>query len=270
MSLQLEKLRLSTRQAWRPNTDENTGNWPQIFFWTEGLILLNWTEALMKRVGALQRYDQEEFRTGRATRAVRGLNPALFERWSPQLIFNYCHVWQSQNAAWTRLIIRARGERENKQGKPSEVMFGSVRLDERSYVLRRVATYQDVSIRGLAGLIHKAAKENDIRFFVRLGKALQRKTKPPEVNWDRVNPLAGFLVTNWCEGQDFKSRLPALCFFGDQALADFCSAAFGKAPGNPSSFAVRQWRKRLGLKQAKAPRVRETIVIKDEILLVGE
>lgn len=97
-------------------------------------------------------------------------------------------------------------------------------------------------------------------------RPLQSSQKPTEVDWDRVDPIPRFLVENWCEGSNYNSRLPALCFFADQALADFCSAAFGRKEGNPSCASIRQWRKRLGLKQARTPKVKETILIKDEIL----
>jgi hypothetical protein len=105
-----------------------------------------------------------------------------------------------------------------------------------------------------------------VRFFIQLGRALQKRRKPMEVDWSRCDPLACFLVANWCKVTHYRNGMPLLCFFTDQALADFCSIAFGKNAGNPTAEAIRQWRRRLGLHQPKSPKIRRISVAKDEIL----
>ncbi|MCU0786008.1 MAG: hypothetical protein MUF81_18570 [Verrucomicrobia bacterium] len=89
---------------------------------------------------------------------------------------------------------------------------------------------------------------------------------PQEVDWSRCDPLACFVVANWCEATHFQTGMPLLCFFTDQALADFCAIAFGRNAGNPTAEAIRQWRKRLGLKRARTPKIRKVTIEKSEIL----
>jgi hypothetical protein len=128
------------------------------------------------------------------------------------------------------------------------------------------AAHKCVNGRTVLYVLKRAADENDVRFFIRLGKALQSGQRPKDVDWTRCDPLAIFLMENWCEPLDCKWWLPALCFFTDQALADFCSAAFGRNPGHPSSAAIRQWRRRLGLKTVRSPKIRKVIIKEGEIL----
>jgi hypothetical protein len=135
MPLQLDKLRMSLRQKFTSNTDAAIANWPQIFFWTEGLILLNWTEGLLKRLSELDQVIQEKFWQGSVTPQIRELDPDLFAKWSPARIIEYCQIWKSKERAWTRLIIKVRGEREQRK-KDSEVSFGEIRLDEQHWMLR--------------------------------------------------------------------------------------------------------------------------------------
>jgi len=118
----------------------------------------------------------------------------------------------------------------------------------------------------LPQFIFEAAKQNNVRFFIRLGKALQSRKKVPDVDWTQCDPVACFLVENWCEWRAYDRRFPALCFFSDQALADFCSAMFGRNPGSPSGYSIRQWRRRLGLKQASRPKIRKVTIEKGKIL----
>ena len=265
MPLQLDKLRLSPKHKCTQNPDKANLNWPEIFFWTNGLMLLNWVQGVLHQLPSLDTKTQEAF--------WQGLLPAQFldefpwlAKFTPTQIVEYCEVWRSVDQARTRLIIRACGDRENPKGKDSEVAFGDVWMDEKKFVINEAAKSKSVII--APGIIHKAAMRNDVRFFIRLGKALQSRQRPPAVDWTRpgCDPVACFLVENWCEGQSYRSRLPALCFFSDQALADFCSAAFGRKTGNPSLDAIRQWRRRLGLKQVSSPKVNATIVSDGDIL----
>jgi hypothetical protein len=206
MSLQLDKLRMSLRQKFVSNTDAAMANWPQIFFWTDGLILLNWTEGLLKRISELNHPVQDKFWQGSVSPQIRELDPDLFAKWPLVRIVEYCQIWKSKKRAWTRLIMKARGEREQRK-RDSEITFGEIRLDEQHWMLREAALHKAVNIYAFPHVIHKAAEQNDVRFFIRLGRVLQSTKRPVEIDWKRVDPIAGFLVNNWCEGQDYKSRL---------------------------------------------------------------
>ena len=241
MHLQFDKLRMSPRQSFVKNSDQAMGNWPEIYFWTDGLILLNWTGGLLYRVAETSPEARKKFLQGSVPQEIHKLFPKLFEKWPLERIIEYCEIWRSQRRAATRLMIKACGERESRKGKGSEVYVGPIPLDESQFVLQHARTAKAVNILGLPGLIHEAAKQNDVRLFIRLGRALQSSQTVAEVDWARVDPVPRFLVDNWCEGQHYNSRLPALCFFSDQALADFCNAAFGRKDGNPSCASIRQW-----------------------------
>ncbi len=268
MHLQFDNLRMSPRQPFVKNSDQVMGNWPEIYFWTDGLILLNWTGGLLYRLAEASPEARKKFSQGSVPQEIHKLFPNLFEKWPLARIIEYCDIWRSMRRAGTRLMVKACGERESRKGKASEVYVGEIPLDERQFVVRHAGTAKAVNVLGLPGLIHEAAKQNDVRLFIRLGRALQSNKTVAAVDWGRVDPIPRFLADNWCEGQQYNPRLPALCFFADQALADFCNAAFGRKDGNPSCASIRQWRKRLGLKQAHAPKVKETILIKNELLFV--
>ncbi|MGA3180008.1 MAG: hypothetical protein ABSF38_06680 [Verrucomicrobiota bacterium] len=268
MHLQFDKLRLSLRQKSVENRDPAPNNWPRRFFWTDGLILLNWTEGLMRHIAEAAPDSAQKFLQGSLPPEIQRLHPELFARFPLTRILEYCDVWQSHKRAGTRLMLKVRGERECPKGKHSGHSIGGIALDDRQVMIHRAAAAKAVNLRGLGCVVLEAARQNDVRFFIRLGRALQSSKTVPEVDWNRVDPIPRFLVHNWCQAADYRRDLPALCFFTDQALADFCSAALEKKEGNPSSASIRQWRKRFGLKQARAPKVKETIVINDEILFV--
>lgn len=264
--LHLDKLRLSSRQQSVLNNDPATRNWPEIFFWTEGLILLHWVQLVVHHLPDLDADAQANFWQGNVPVRLTKLLPARLANCSPARIVEYCRACQSMQKARTRLIVKACGDRENRKGVYSEAALGDVWLDEKKFVVNEAAKFKSVNHYQLPQFIYKAAKQDDVRFFIRLGKALQSKHCPQDVDWTRCDPLACFLVQNWCEGCNYGMDMPALCFFTDQALADFCSAAFDRRPGNPSCAAIRQWRRRLGLKQVRSPKVRKVILKGDSIL----
>jgi hypothetical protein len=250
--LQFDKLRVSAKQK---------------DFWSERFTNFAHCEALVKHISKHPSLAYEDFWTQKGIAELQRLNPQLWDAVGPQDLRKYCDVWQSKENAWLRLILKARGEAEARSGKPAGFSFGKLRLDERKYALQIASTSRRVSGRILPSLIHRAAQANDVRFFIRLGKVLQSSKHRLEVDWTRVDTILLLLVQNWCEGNDYHSALPPLCFFSDQALADFCSTALGREPGNPSSGAIRQWRLRLGLKQYPQRIIRETIVTGSDILL---
>jgi hypothetical protein len=264
MPLQLDKLRLSSRQKFVPNNGLDTENWPNLYFWTEGLILLDDAQIILKLLDKLGADVKANFWRGNMPAQLLNVLPARLANNSPARIIEYCRVWESQERARLMLIVKAGREKLDSKGTLS---LGDIRLDERTFALRMAAHHKAVDLLLLPYFINRAAEQNDVRFFIRLGKVLQSKHLPKGVDWTRCDPLASFIVQNWCEERDFRTGLPTLCLFTDQALADFCSVAFGRKPGTPSAEAIRQWRRRLGLKQVRRPKVRKVILKGDEILL---
>jgi hypothetical protein len=190
-------------------------------------------------------------------------------KFKPAQVVEYCRIRQGNRIARTRLIIQARGDRLCPKGTYSKIGSGETKLVEEKFVLNEAAKSKSIKHYHLPQFIFEAAKQNNVRFFIRLGKALQTREKVPDVDWTRCDPVACFLVENWCEWRAYKSRFPVLCFFSDFALADFCSAMFGRKSGNPSVYSIRQWRRRLGLKQASRPKIREISLKGNKVLFVG-
>jgi hypothetical protein len=114
-------------------------------------------------------------------------------------------------------------------------------------------------------VMEQAIRENDIEFFRReLPETLKRRKI---VCFDPDEPqrgiLAHWLVSFWCPGDYWPAwadpNLPPLCLFTDEAAADFLSGVFD--PVKTTFHAVRQCRKRLGLKQfAKTKRIKKVVV----------
>lgn len=227
-------------------------------------MLLNWVQAILRQLPSLGAKAQEKFWRGAMPAQLSKDFPWL-AKFAPAQVVEYCQIRQSADRARTRLIMRASGDKERPKGADSEITLGDLWLDEKKFVLNEARKFKRV---GYPDLINKAAEANDVRFFIQFGKALQKKERVADVDWKRTDPISRFLVENWCGGRTYNSRWPALCFFSNQALADFCSAMFGRKPGNPSLDAARQRRRLLGLKQASSPRVKGITVSRGEILFI--
>jgi hypothetical protein len=88
-----------------------------------------------------------------------------------------------------------------------------------------------------------ACRENDTKFFIRLGRVLSERG-PFE-----PGRMADILVAGWCGD----AGRPGLCFFTDEALAEYCRMALGNE--RLSLDVVRKTRQRLGLKKAGKPNI---------------
>ena len=77
-----------------------------------------------------------------------------------------------------------------------------------------------------------------------------------------------FLVDNWCEGSNYNSRLPALCFFEGKARAELCALWFGVECDSRYNDSIRQTVKRLGLVRPKQPKIKEIQIKGDEIRFI--
>lgn len=261
--LKLDNFRLSHRQKWEINPDRTDFGWRHIFFWTEGVRLLEYAKRVYEKILKMETAAQEEFWRG-------VLPPQMLENVRPEYvafisshIVEFCNLWRSQEKAFGLLASKARREKVNPKGF---VSVGDVHLDEKCYALRLAELDKSVNNHVGRQVIGEAVERNDVRFFIQLGRALQNRRKPLEVDWSRCDSLACFIVANWCEATHFTQGMPSLCFFTDQALADFCSIAFGRKPGHPTAEAARQRRRRLGLMRPQSPRIKKVTVERDEIL----
>ena len=265
MKLQLSKLVLSPRQKCEPNTGEDRMCGPEIFFWTDGLILLDHTRLLLDNLPNLPPGVQSQFWAGVITADLLKLLPSRTRKMLCGEIIDYCRVRQSQTQAWSALIAKARGEKISATGGISR---GGLKLDEKQWAIVRARRTKVLNRPPLPKIIERAVEQNDVRFLIRLGKALQSKPKSDEVEWSHCPPLMCFLVMNWVDPANFRQGLPVLCQFTDEALADYCAVAFGQTVGDPSIDAIRKIRQRLGLKQVVKPRVR-SVKLKGNELLFG-
>ena len=182
-------------------------------------------------------------------------------------IAEYRFVAESCDRARTSLIAIASGDKPSAKGE-SEVKLGEVYLDEKAYVLNHAWCHKNLRVWSFADFIHKAAKDNDVSFFKKLGKALSSREKRSPLDWTRCDELDCFLVDFWC-GQPFGfPKFPPLCFLTDTALADCCAHALGRDTLDKTvSFdAVRKRRQRLKLKQAKNLRIKNVKLTGQEIV----
>jgi hypothetical protein len=225
-------------------------------------------EPVLNRISTLDTKVQEKLWHGSIPAQFLEDFPWL-ANFNPAQAVEYCRIQQSRSKAADSLIIKARGDRLCPKGAYSRIGSAEEKLVEEKFVLNTAAKSKSVRRHFVPQFIFEAAKQNNVRFFIRLGKVLQSRKKVPDVDWTRCDPVACFLVQNWCEWREYDRRFPALCFFSDQALADFCSDMFGRKSGNPSIDSIRQWRRRLGLKQASRPKVRQISLKRNEVLFVG-
>jgi hypothetical protein len=268
LPLQLRTLILSPRQKFTQNPDVIEWYWREIFFWTEGLLLFNQLEWVWSQVSSLEAKIPDDFWQGSIpAQFFKGFpRPAKF---TPAQVAEYCRVKQSNGKAADRLIIKARWDKLSPKGNYSQVRLGEARLAEEKFLLNAAAKAKSVKRYYLPQFISEAAKQNNVRFFIRLGKVLQSRKKVSDMDWTKCDPVACFLVENWCGWREYDRRFPALCFFSDIALADFCSAMLGRKSGNPSIDSIRQWRRRLGLKQTRHPKISKIRLEGNNVLFVG-
>jgi hypothetical protein len=167
-----------------------------------------------------------------------------------QRIVLLCKVRRSARKANMKLIWKGRRVKYKKTGEP----------DHSVNVLRRIeAGEMGLNDWVLKQQIRKQMLAGNVRWFIRLGEALERgrspKTQVPDFFSDRIDRVADFIVCFWfCVPDSFSKNVPSFCYFTDQALADLCKLQFPTA--SPTMLSVRQWRKRLRLLRPGPPIVR--------------
>jgi hypothetical protein len=149
------------------------------------------------------------------------------------------------------------GQKMKSSGK---IGFGPQRLDEKHFVLALAASTGSLKNTwanfDVAKIIHQAAEENDVRFFKGLGRKLSKKGKRLGTDLNRCDDLACFLVDFWICSPDKLPDFPPLCFFTDEALADWCDFALTPESDGGHFDAVRKCRQRLKLENAKTPLIK--------------
>lgn len=193
------------------------------------------------------------------------IHTAFFANVDFSIMTNYCRAWKSQNHAHLILISLAcreltLDELDNKTNETGWVSLGSLPLNERRWALRQVKVYGYLNSRGVPETLARLANADDRKFFIELGQVLKKINatgrREAEVQWDQVNDVAQFLVSNWCEWP-VTWDLPPLCLFENKALSNFCSIAMGKklSDAEISERAIRKWVSRLRLCRTKTPKV---------------
>ncbi len=261
MSLQFDKLFLSRRQPVLPNNDPADKS--ERFFWTDGLLLLKATEAMLRQLPELDVASRAAFWQGKVLAEWLKWLPSRQKEVPAERIVEYGRAWESQRAAIHILTIKARSEKLAPNG---QLRIGGLRIDAKSYALHLAKCWKTVGARGLPQIIARAAEENDVQFFKRLGRALGKKEPEPEVDWSGMDNVTRFLVSNWCRPSDYAHWLPALCFFSDPALAKFCRSTFQRNEEKLTPEALRKTRSRLGLKPVRWPKIRQLTVKNGEMI----
>src|SRR5262245_220133 len=129
MSTRFLDLLFSSKHEFTQNP-ESKSNWPEIYFWTKGLMLLNWVQGVLARLPSLEAKIQQSFWQGSMPPQFLNDFPWL-PGFSAQQVVEYCQIRQSADAARTRLIIRACAYGENPKDQDSEVSFGKLWLNEK-------------------------------------------------------------------------------------------------------------------------------------------
>ena len=111
MNLQLDKLRMSPRHRVVENRERTTRNWPEIYFWTDGLMLLSETNCLLYHVRQAVLEARRKFFQGSLSPEIQKLNPELFANWPLSRIIEYCEIWRSRERAGIRLMMKERNRR---------------------------------------------------------------------------------------------------------------------------------------------------------------
>jgi hypothetical protein len=107
----------------------------------------------------------------------------------------------------------------------------------------------------LLARVERACRENDLKFFIRLGRAVSRRRPTQFSKLDRL------LVAAWIGS----GERPGLCCFTDEALTELCRVVLGNRA--LSLNAVRKTRWRLGLKQAGMPWIRRVKEVRGKLVV---
>jgi hypothetical protein len=285
----------------------------ETFFWIKDAALLDQTSVLWLAVDQLDQGQQERFWAGGTPDELRGKLGELAERnyanaigraieSNPHEIREYCRIRRSHEVGTSRLIHLLRkelsiDELDTKANEGGQLSSGGVKMNETRYALRIAKVTGNIGDPIVHLAIAEANKRSDTKFFKELGRALELKERPAEIDYLSISIVARFLVDYWCgqkgiygmwmkwfetadlgcvpgkNGGYLWTRSPSfyfpppLCFFSNGALATYCAAALQKKQRDQdtSTTAIRKWLSRLGMRRANSPKIREVKLEHDEI-----
>jgi len=190
------------------------------FSWLKDAALLDKSYLVNKAIGQLDYERQVDFIAGQMPKELPDVLNGMFDKKHtkeilrtiaahPEQIRDYCKVRQSLDSArglWIRLVRSEASiaDLDKKGTKDGKVVIGNLRQDERKVALQMVRCYGSVQGTIIAFAIETARKQNDLKFFRELGKALTNE-RVPEIDYDRISDVARFLVYHWC-GNDLKGN----------------------------------------------------------------
>lgn len=152
----------------------------------------------------------------------------------------------------------AAGRRENrlkqKQGYTKAHVEADVFLENLAFDPRPPLYHRDVM-----PTLCAAAKRNDKRFFIRLGKVLARKPKILSAGVpSSVPPLQKqFLIGNWV---DSNGEYGDLCRYAADGLLVVMQHKFGRENVNFDVAGIDKLRRRLGLQVLRRPKIHVALV----------
>jgi hypothetical protein len=254
----------------------------QEYFWAEDAKLLRWTTPILVRVNQLDADTRGDFWGGKLPRSLfknlgyQGDEPAekFLRRIPVDKVVAACRIRQSCDRAWDRLMVRAVGVKRSDSG---EIFMGSVRVSEKSYLLKWVATAKRIDRVGMSYRLgpevrERAERQRDQKFLKALRWNMQVGNRsgevPDEIDWKKVQLLPGLLVEAWCGWPRPYQDLPALCLFENQALSTICARLLGVEDSLKFDHDVRQavyeyqlWRRPGRQRIVKAVKFKDDVIV---------
>jgi hypothetical protein len=194
--------------------------------------------------------------------------------WLGQPVPDFERVQRSRGEAWDRLMVRAAGVKLSDNG---EILMGSVRVCEKSYVRRAAATAKQIGRIGVSYTLGpdvkaEAERRGDSKFLKSLKRNMQKGRRsgkiPAEIDWPKVKDLPRLLVEAWCGWPRPYQALPALCLFENQALSTLCARLLGEKDRASFDHDVRQavyeyrlWRRPSGQRTIKAVTFKDNAIV---------
>src|SRR5438128_2747832 len=102
--LQLGKLFLSSKQESKPNPKAEPYGWKELYFWTEGLLVLHQAGRIFNFVKKLAPEAQAEFWRGSVPAQLRDILPPGESALISDEVLKGCQAWKSQEIAFWRLV----------------------------------------------------------------------------------------------------------------------------------------------------------------------
>jgi hypothetical protein len=280
----------------------------ETFFWLKEATLLSRTSVVLSALEKIEEAQQQRFWAGDIPEELHFKLREIAEtnfaneiisavQANPGQIREYCKIRRSHDMGESRLIHLLRkelslAELDSKANEQGQLSSGGVKMNEKRFALRIAKVTGTIWDPIVRFGIEQANKESDNHFFKELGRALELKKRPAEIDYQCISIVARFLIDLWCgekgiygmwmkmfetrdtgvvaSGEDCYrcSRPPAfyfhppLCFFSSGALATYCAMALGKEQSDrdTSVTATKKWVSRLGLQRASAPRIRDVKV----------